>query len=325
MGQPISRPKIPLKEQQVFKIIAAFVIPLLALYSGCSKDPDHHVLAKVNKVEITAGDLEREIDQLPFHSRAVLVSPEGQKKLLEEMIKRELLMQEAERRNLGAQPEVKARLEESRRNILLNALLTQEIRDKVKIAEAEVRAYFDKHRDELETSEVHLKQILLKDSKEAEEVRARLLKKEGFEELARQFSIDKVSGAKGGDLGYVSRGQLPPEVERAAFSLTPQEISTVIKTPRGYHIFKLVERKKTANLQYDQVKDRLRPFAEADKQRGQLDTWLNVLRSDARVKIYEARLPVSLKMGPEMPKGPADLAPGKVPSSPHASPNPSGK
>ena len=270
---------------------ALWLIPCLAfaLLAGCGKGEDGKVLAMVNDTKITAADLQKEIEQLPFHSRSSLANGQGQERLLEEMIKRELLVHEAERRELDSQPEIKERLEESRRSILLNALLTQEILNQVQVTDADVRAYFDKHRDELETGEIHLKQILVKDPKEAEEIHARLLKKEGFEELAKQYSADKATGAKGGDLGFVSRGQMTPELERAAFSLKPQEISQVIKTPKGYHILKLLERKRTVTLKYEQVKDRLQPFAQADKQRERLEGWIKELRRSSKVKVYEDR------------------------------------
>jgi len=311
----------------VRKRITLLLIPFLALISllGCGPDGDRTVLAKVNQTKITAADLEKEISQLPFHSRAALTSGEGQERLLEEMIKRELLVQEAERRKLDSQPEVKARLEESRRSILLNALLAQEILDQVQITEPEVRAYFDKHRDELETSEVHLKQILLKDSKEAEEIHARLLKKEEFEKLAKQYSVDKSSAYKGGSLGFVSRGQMLPELERVAFSLKLQEISRIIKTAKGYHILKLVDRRKTVTLNYDEVKDRLQPYALAEKQRERLENWIKELRNRSRVKTFQARLPVSLTpQGPLSPRGPSGSSPKMAPPPSHPS-SPPGK
>ena len=307
------------------KSVAIWVIPLLILLAGCSKDSDSRVLARVNETRITAADLEREIDQLPFHSRAMLQNAQAQGRLLDEMVKRELLMQEAGKRKLASQPEIQARLEETRRSILLNALLTQEIRDKVKVEQSEVRSYFDKHKDELETSEVHLKQILLTDPKEAELTHACLLKQESFEDLARQFSQDKASAPKGGDLGFVSRGQMLPEMERVAFSLKPQEISTIIKSPKGYHILKLMERKKTISLNYEDIKDRLQPFAQAEKQRDRLDNWLKELRNGAKVNLYEARLPVSIQTQPGRPKETPDMPPGKPSLSPSPSPSPSAK
>jgi parvulin-like peptidyl-prolyl isomerase len=108
---------------------------------------------------------------------------------------------------------------------------------------------------------------------------------------------------------------MPPELERVAFSMKPQEISAIIRTPKGYHILKLVERKKTITLNYEEIKDRLQPFAQTEKQRDRLESWLKELRNEAKVNVYEARLPVSLKTQPGQPKETPGVAPGK-PSGP---------
>jgi parvulin-like peptidyl-prolyl isomerase len=118
---------------------------------------------------------------------------------------------------------------------------------------------------------------------------------------------------------------MPPELERVAFSMKPQEISAIIKTPKGYHILKLIERKKAVTLNYEEIKDRLRPFAQAEKQRDRLETWLKELRNEAKVNVYEARLPVSLKTQPGQPKDTPNVAPGKPSGSPSPSSSPSTK
>ena len=64
-----------------------------------------------------------------------------------------------------------------------------------------------------------------------------------FSELAREYSDDPASASQGGDLGFVERGKFYSEFEAAAFSLAPGELSRVIKTPAGYHIIKLLERR----------------------------------------------------------------------------------
>lgn len=290
---------------RVFSLsLVVLLLLFLSLSAGCGKGKEGELVARVNGTRITSADLQREIEQLPFHSRNSFSGAGGQKRLVEEMIKRELLLQEAERRKLDSQPEVRAQLAESRRGILLNALLTQEIIQKVQVSEPEVRAYFDRHREELETGEVHLKQILLSDEAQAEEIRSRLMRNESFEDLARQYSVDRASGSRGGDLGFVSRGQMSPELERVAFSLRPQEISPVIRSSKGFHILKLIGRKKTISLRYEEVKDRLRPFAQAEKQREALEGWIGELRKRSRIQVYEARLPVPLpSLPPASPGG----------------------
>jgi parvulin-like peptidyl-prolyl isomerase len=80
--------------------------------------------------------------------------------------------------------------------------------------------------------------ILLKTQEEAAEILQRLKNGESFEALARQYSIDKASGARGGDLGEFGRGDLRPEFEEAAFKLKVGALSGVVQSPVGYHIIK---------------------------------------------------------------------------------------
>lgn len=85
---------------------------------------------------------------------------------------------------------------------------------------------------------VRASHILLKTEKEAGDLVARLNRGENFEELAGQYSIDRASGARGGDLGEFGRGDLRPEFENSVFRLKIGELSGIVKTELGYHIIK---------------------------------------------------------------------------------------
>lgn len=80
--------------------------------------------------------------------------------------------------------------------------------------------------------------ILLKTESEAQDVLKKLKAGASFEDLARQYSVDKSSAAKGGSLGAFKRGDLLPGFENAAIALKPGEISGIIKTSLGYHIIR---------------------------------------------------------------------------------------
>lgn len=73
--------------------------------------------------------------------------------------------------------------------------------------------------------------------------RNRILKGENFSTFARLYSEDPGSAAKGGELGFVNRGELYPEFERVAFNLQPGEISPIVETKAGYHIIRMIERR----------------------------------------------------------------------------------
>ncbi|HEV3418735.1 MAG TPA: peptidyl-prolyl cis-trans isomerase [Candidatus Acidoferrum sp.] len=96
--------------------------------------------------------------------------------------------------------------------------------------------------------------------KKAEDILAQAKKKgANFEDLAKKYSEDPGSKAKGGDLGWLVRGQTVPEFEKAAFSLNKGEISDLIKTQYGFHIIKVLDKETAHTKTFDEVKDTLRP------------------------------------------------------------------
>jgi peptidyl-prolyl cis-trans isomerase D len=127
---------------------------------------------------------------------------------------------------------------------------------------------------------VHVEHILLttvgKTPAEVEEVRLKAedilkqVKKGGnFADLAKKYSEDPGSKDKGGDLGFIVKGQTVPEFEKAAFSLQKDQTSDLIKTQYGFHILKVLEKETAHTKPFEEVKDSLRAplvLGEADKQ-----------------------------------------------------------
>ncbi|MGB6944382.1 MAG: peptidyl-prolyl cis-trans isomerase [Bryobacteraceae bacterium] len=140
------------------------------------------------------------------------------------------------------------------------------VADTIQVTDAQVQAYYDAHKDEYRTQErVRARHILLstanksKDEVAKIQAQAEALDKQikaggDFAELAKKYSQDPGSAQKGGDLGWVSRGQMVKNFEDAVFSLKPNEISNVVTTEYGFHIIQVLE-KQPAHLQtLDEVK-----------------------------------------------------------------------
>ncbi len=140
------------------------------------------------------------------------------------------------------------------------------VADTIQVTDAQIQDYYNTHKDEYRTPErVHARHILLstanKPKDEVPKIQAQaeaLLKqiKSGgdFAELAKKNSQDPGSAQKGGDLGWVSRGQMVKNFEDAVFTLKPNEISNVVPTEYGFHIIQVLE-KQPAHLQtLDEVK-----------------------------------------------------------------------
>lgn len=288
-----------------------------ALATGaCGKDggggpAQGPVVLKVNDKAYTTADVEREINQelrrAPREVQHILASKEGQKQFLDRLVRRELLLQEAEKQKIGERSEVVEQVAALRRELMLRAVLQEEVGAKVKVEEKEVQEYFTAHPEEFSGDQVRARHILVKSEEEAKQVLERLAKKESFEELARTLSKDGATASKGGDLGYFAREQMVPEFARAAFALKPGEVSGVVKTPFGYHIIQVVDRKKGQPFTFEQVKEQLRRRLLDERQNQRFQEWIKGLETGAKITRDESLLPVGKLMPPtpETPGAPA--------------------
>lgn len=142
--------------------------------------------------------------------------------------------------------------------------------DSVKIADAELRAFYASHQDRFrQEEEVHARHLLIMaregsdtDMKKAKERADSLLvaAKGGadFVDLCKRFSQEPGAATGGGDLGWFGRGRMVKEFETAAFALKPGELSGVVKSQFGYHIIRLEERKPAGVRSYDEVSAEIR-------------------------------------------------------------------
>lgn len=184
--------------------------------------------------------------------------------------------------------------------------------------EDEARAYYDQNQQLFNAPErVHAYHILIRVSenpsadelakakKKAEEVAAKARQKGAdFEALAKQFSEDPGSAPNGGDLGYFRKGQMVPEFEAAAFSLPIGKVSAPVKTKFGYHIIKVVDRKKAGIIPYEEIKDKIIQKLTDDRKREKWNSYFKELQ--AKVK-YPTPLPEP--EAPASPHGPGGMAP----------------
>jgi|YelNatPaOPRAMG01_1025707.scaffolds.fasta_scaffold00009_27 peptidyl-prolyl cis-trans isomerase SurA len=144
--------------------------------------------------------------------------------------------------------------EEIYNSLLINNLKQQKFGD-LKVTRREVEEFFRTHRDSLPAlkESVNISHILVeikpgaeadrKAYERAKGIRSRILGGEDFATLAKQFSEDPGSASRGGELGFLSRGDFVPEFEEAAFALEPGQISEVVKTRFGYHVIQCIDKR----------------------------------------------------------------------------------
>ena len=164
------------------------------------------------------------------------------------------------------------------------------------ISERKIAKYYhDNQKEFWESSQVRVKHILLlfekdasekirkKKNKQVKKILSELKEGKDFAEAAKEYSED-VSASLGGDVGFVKKGQMVPEFEKAVYRLKEGEISGVVETEYGYHIIKAEEIQKGRTIPFKDVKNKIKKILSASKQKSAYKAWINELRESAFIE-----------------------------------------
>lgn len=135
--------------------------------------------------------------------------------------------------------------------------------------------------------------------KKAKEFKDRVDKGDDFSEVARKNSEDTESAARGGDLGFILRGYMPPEFEKVAFATGVGDVSEPVETEFGYHLIRVVEKKAAESVTYEKIKDELMQFLFQMRSQIELEQFVKTLRSQSHV---EEKLPKESAEAKDKPK-----------------------
>lgn len=240
----------------------------VSLIFGCAKTPsqDDKVVVKVSNGVITLKEFNARIAKLPEYYKKIVEN--NKKRYLEEMIAEKLFYEEALRRGLNNDKEVAEILSEAKKKIIITKLIKTDIDDKVKVSDAEIRAFYEDNKDKLRTPEMwRASHILVPTEEEARAILQELNSGASFEKIAKERSKD-ATASRGGDIGFFRAGQLVPDFEKAAVKLNVGQLSGIVQTKFGYHIIKLTDRKEAGVQPYEKAKplieDELRKKKKAE-------------------------------------------------------------
>lgn len=114
-----------------------------------------------------------------------------------------------------------------------------------------------------------------------------------FSDLARTYSDDSNSAVKGGDLGYFSKDSMVPAFSDAAFSLSAGQISNIVQTPYGYHIIKLVDRRKAGIVPYVELKSELKRYLTEQKRLAVLQNIVKSAKDSAKISYLDKQYDIN--------------------------------
>ncbi|MFF2178749.1 peptidylprolyl isomerase [Lysinibacillus sp. NPDC058147] len=273
-------------ENKRFFQMATLPAALLILLFGCSASSDY--VAKVDGEKILQTELDdalreqygtevldtlitNKIVELEAKKEDVSVSDDAiqeEYKELAESSGGEESLQEALKANGLTEQSVKD-------NIRMYQLTKNVIAKSIDISDEEVAQYFENNKDSYgQKEQIVASHILLEDEATAKDVLAKIKAGEDFSELAKTYSTDSSTNEAGGEIGYISRGQMDEKFEEAAFGLEKGSISDIVQTSEGYHIIKVTEKVPAEEAKFEDVKDEVYATVLEDRINEEYSSWL---------------------------------------------------
>lgn len=206
-------------------------------------------------------------------------TPDLRAKIKDELINREILMQEADKQGVGKTQDVKDELDAAHQTIMIRGLISGYMK-KNPVSDAEIKSEYDKAKAQASGKEYHARHILVEKEDEAKALIAKLKGGAKFEELAKQ-SKDPGSAANGGDLNWVSPASLVKPFSDAMVALKKGGMTnTPVKTQYGFHIIKLDDVRDAKIPSFEELKPRI----VSSLQQKKLQAFQEELRKKAKIQ-----------------------------------------
>ena len=176
-------------------------------------------------------------------------------------------------------------LDDLKEDLEVNIKIEKLMQEDIEISEDEVKAYYEENKANYDQPEqVEVSHILVEDKDEANDLLKKIKAGKDFAKLAKENSTDPGSAENGGELGYISKGEMVEEFEKAAFALKDNEVSDVVKSQYGYHIIKKTGHKEAKESTYEEFKEDAKEAALSEKIASESETWLEELKKDYKIK-----------------------------------------
>jgi parvulin-like peptidyl-prolyl isomerase len=175
--------------------------------------------------------------------------------------------------------------ERLKRRLLVEKVILKDVLKDDFVTSEQIQDYYEQHRTEWgRGEEVRARHILLSKEAEAKNILELLQAGHDFADLARLHSTAP-EALQGGDMGYVARGQLPNTLEEPLFELEPGDVSSVIRTHYGFHIFHVIEKREKHEPGIEESTERIRQGLQKERLEVAYGPWLAELRTRYQIEI----------------------------------------
>jgi len=243
-------------------------------------------LVRVNDWTMTKGEFQERLKALKEVVPDYDINDLDAKALvLEELIRQQLLVNDAQKTGLAQNKDIQAAVDEFRRTLIVREV-ARKITDNINVTEAEIRLFYEEQKQILtEPALFKVSEIVVETRLKANELLIEILKGADFATTAREHSISD-SAAQGGDLGILNSVPFP-QMADALLALEQGDISSVFKGSKGYYIIRLDEKKGGQPLAYDDIKEEIRQNRLLFKQQQAILDRINELKEKAHIEINE--------------------------------------
>jgi parvulin-like peptidyl-prolyl isomerase len=304
-----------------FKLLTSILL-IVAILSSCKRNVPPHIVAEIDGDTITVAEFTAEFFPLvegyntPSSDQEQEALKNLKEALLDQLIEKRLILHQAPKMGITVSDEELEEVltsikrdypeggfeefvqdeasllrwkEQLHQRLLIEKVISRVSQVTSPIDEKAIRQYYKKHREEFVVAEqVRVRQIVVKDRKDAESILRKLKRGDLFDELARRYSLGP-EAEEGGDLGSFGRGEMPEEFD-VVFSLQEGEISDIVQSPYGYHIFQVVTKGGRSELDFAQVKEQIRNLIIREEEEKTFQDWLKQIKKQASITVNKSAL-----------------------------------
>ncbi len=288
------------------KILISLTIIGIIMFSGCKKEEEGKIVARVGKTTLTVEQL---LNQIP-PQMLINASPETRKNLLDTWVSNEIIYQDALNKGIDKKPEVAQQIELTKKQIVIQAAMQDLITSARFIPETESRTYFREHEEDYNTV-IEVSHISLNSRAEGMEVLEKLREGQSFGTLAKKYSTDSTTAKKNGYFGSFRKGDLIrlPVFEEYAFSLVNVgDITPLVQTEFGFDIIKLLsQRKSSQEIEYEDVAENIMQTLRQRKLESLsmafIDSLKNIYKFEIHPEVLEKELGIYSPLSPSLTPG----------------------